>query len=109
MLDDFLNREELDNSLDEIYSEKSGKNEVNEEELDRAISRDDVMDLRNKLEKISKEKNKEERYEKIDYKILKTKASSHFGAHVIGPIMEWYYNKFTGYSPVKYRNDSCKE
>jgi len=79
------------------------------DEIDKAISEDDVMELRDKVKGIYENKDKEKRDRHLDYKILKTKASSHFGAHVKGPLMEWYYKKFRDYTPVKYRNSPDKE
>lgn len=72
------------------------------DEIEKATDEEDVMELRGKMNKISREKH-------LDYKILKTKASSHLGAHVTGPLMEWYYKRFTDYTPAKYRNNPDKE
>lgn len=74
------------------------------EEKTTSSIREKVSGIRNNLEEISKEKRDKE----IDYKILRTKASSHFGAHIMGPLMELYYKKFTDYVPEKYRNSSEK-
>jgi len=86
--------------IDKDLGSKIGqKEDLIFEESDTPPTREKVYKLRKDLENRSKEK----RDKHLDYKILKTKASSHFGAHVIGPIMGWYYKKFTGYTPKKYR------
>ncbi|HKL23757.1 MAG TPA: hypothetical protein VJ912_00285 [Candidatus Nanoarchaeia archaeon] len=75
--------------------------ELKDDEIDKAINEKEVMNLREKIKGIYNKKDKEKRDKEISYKILKTKASSHLGAHVIGPVMEWYYKKFRDYTPKK--------
>ena len=95
----FINTLGLKNKMEDKYPNKSLGSHI--DEIGKSLNEDNIVGLSGETQNNYDKENKEKRDKDLDYKILKTKASSHVGAHVIGPIMEWYYKKFKDYSPGK--------